>query len=158
MSLDINTPKGQISLQQEQEMLAIITKACPGFSTVQTPKWAAAEVDGLVVKGTAIAAIFESKCRDMTRDQLSRFGDEWLVTFEKLQKGAAIARSLCVPFVGYLYLVPDKKVLSVRIADEQGNFLPKIRLERTETQATTNGGQTTRTNAYISMATAKEFA
>lgn len=157
MSLDIATPKGQISLQQEQSMLAIIETGHPGFRAIQTHKDKPADVDGFIVHGQSIMAVFESKCRDMTREQLAKFGNEWLVTFEKLQKGALIARALCVPLVGYLFLVPDKKVLSVRLTDERGNYLPKIRIERTETQATTNGGEIVRTNAYIDMSSAKEI-
>ena len=159
MSLDINTPKGQESLAQEQEMLDLLHKAFPLATFAQTPKDLPADVDGFAIMGAnKVAAVFESKCRDMSRAQLSKFGDEWLVTFEKIQKGAQIAKSLCVPLVGYLYLVPDKKVLMVRIADENGNFLPKIRIERTETQATTNGGQIVRTNAYIDVSGAKVVA
>ena len=157
MSLDIATPKGQISLKQEGEMLDILLGACPGIKVLQTPKDQPADVDGVIARAGSIIAVFESKCRELTRTQLRNFGDEWLVTFEKLQKGALLAKSLCVPFIGYLYLVPDRRVLSVRIADDRGNFLPNIRIERTETQATTNGGQIIRTNAYIRMAGAREF-
>ena len=135
----------------------IIVGACPGVSVVQTPKSKPADVDGLIFRAGEVIAMYEAKCRDMTRDQLSRFGGEWLVTFEKLQRGADLARAMCVPLVGYLYLVPDKTVLSVRITNDQGQFLPKIRLERTETKECCNGGQIVRTNAYIDVSQARAF-
>jgi hypothetical protein len=159
MTLDINTPKGQESLQQEQEMLQIIKRSAPAFEFAQTPKEASAEVDGIVMKDRTLIAVFESKCRNMShKDLAGSFGNEWLITYEKLVKGASIARSFQIPFVGYLFLVPDKKVLSVVICNKNGDLIPKIRVERTETQKTINGGLVTRTNAYIDMETAKVFA
>lgn len=136
----------------------VIMGACPGISVIQTPKHLPADVDGVIVKGGEAIAVYEAKCRDMTRQQLAKFGNEWLLTFDKLQKGADIARSLCVPLIGYLYLVPDHVVLSVRLADRCGQFLPRMRLERTETQECCNGGQIVRTNAYIDVSVARVFA
>lgn len=158
MTLDINTPRGQESLAQEQEMLAIIRRNAPAFEFAQTPKEYSADVDGVVTKQNTLVAVFESKCRNMTQHDLSwNFDNEWLITYEKLVKGASIARAFQIPFVGYLYLIPDKKVLSTVICNKNGDLIPKIRIERTETQKTVNGGLVTRTNAYVSMETAKVF-
>lgn len=156
--LDINTPRGQKSLQHEQEMIGIICGACPGVSIVQTPKNSPADIDGVITKAGAIIGIYEAKCREMTRAQLAKFGNEWLVTFDKLQHGAEIARAFRVPLIGYLYLVPDRMVLSVRLTDDRGQFMPRMRLERTETQECCNGGQIVRTNAYIDVTVAKVIA
>ena len=113
-------------------------------------------MDGFTIKGDRITSCFESKCRKMTRRQLAQWGNEWLVTYEKIQHGATLARTLGVPFYGFLYLVPDGIILTVKIADKQGDFLPRIRLERTETQRTINGGKIVRTNAYIDISNATE--
>lgn len=158
MTLDINTPRGQESLAQEQEMLEIIKRTAPTFEFAQTPKDQSADVDGIVLKDRTLVAVFESKCRNMSHSDLIGFGNEWLITYEKLVKGASIARAFQIPFVGYLFLIPDKKVLSIILCNKNGDLIPKIRVERTETQKTCNGGLTTRTNAYISMETAKVFA
>lgn len=157
MSLDINTPKGQVSLSQEQQLIAAIESNYVGYRVIQTPKALDSEVDGFICKGTEIVGVMENKCRDMSQATLKRFGNEWLLTFEKITKGAALARSLRIPFIGYLYLVPDGIALAIKLSDEHGNLLPKIRIERTKTQATTNGGHAVRTNAYVCMDDAKQI-
>ena len=156
--MDINTPLGQESLAHEQEMLEIIRRHAPTFEFQQTPKEYAADVDGVVTKSNQLVAVFESKCRNMSMSDLLGYGNEWLLTYEKLVKGASIARAFQIPFVGYLFLIPDKTVLSTVICNKNGDLIPKIRIERTETQKTINGGSVTRTNAYVSMETAKVFA
>jgi hypothetical protein len=155
MSLDILTPKGQESAREEREMLDSLRVTFPDSLFVNTPKDDPAKVDGFTIKGDQITSCFESKCRNMSRSQLSRFGDEWLVTYAKIVHGATLAKTLCVPFYGFLYLIPDRMILVVKIADETGEFLPRIRLERTVTSRTINGGQLVRTNAYIDVTGAK---
>lgn len=155
MSLDINTPKGQLTLAQEQELIAKILEGKEGYQVIQTPKSEASDVDGFFCKGDQILMVMENKCRDMSLEQLKNWGNEWLVTYEKIVNGANVCKQLKVPFYGFLYLVPDKVALSIRLADKDGNFLPNIRLARTETQKTVNGGKVVRTNAYISMDGAK---
>ena len=156
--LDINTPKGQESLNDEQEAIEILSRSLPDLKFIQTTKERASAVDGFVLTNDVLCGFFECKSRDMSEKQLSSiFGNEWLVTFEKISKGAEIAKLFCVPFVGYLYLVPDKVVLSVQIANRYGNFMVPLRIENTETQKTVNGGKIIRTNAYISMLNAKRF-
>lgn len=156
MSLDILTPLGQKSALQERDMLDSLRITFPGSMFVNTPKNDPAKVDGFTIKGDQITSCFESKCRKMTRQQLSSWGDEWLVTYEKILHGAKLSRTLGVPFFGFLYLVPDSLILIVKITNSAGELLPKIRLDRTETQKTVNGGKIVRTNAYIDVSTATE--
>jgi hypothetical protein len=156
MSLDILTPKGQESAREEQEMLDSLRITFPSHMFVNTPKKNPSQVDGFTIKDDEITSCFESKCRDMTRRQLTTWGNEWLVTYDKILHGAMLAKSLCVPFNGFLYLVPDNLLIVVKIADEMGNFLPKIRLERTVTQRTINGGAMVRTNSYIDITGSRE--
>lgn len=144
-----------MSLDQEQELIGRIK--LQSVDVIQTPKTEPADIDGFVVKDGTIVAVLENKCRNMTTDILQKFGNEWLVTYEKIAKGADVAKRLRVPFVGALYLIPDNKVLLVTIADKMGNLLPRIRIQRSKTQETINGGEIVRTNAYISMDGAKEI-
>jgi hypothetical protein len=157
MNLDILTPLGQESAREEQEMLDSLRITFPDSMFVNTPKSDPAKVDGFTIKGDQITSCFESKCRKMTRRQLTQWGNEWLVTFEKIQHGAHLAKTLGVPFYGFLYLVPDSMILIVKIADHHGDLLPRIRLDRTETQRTINGGKIIRTNAYIDVTGAVEY-
>lgn len=157
--LDVLTVRGQVSVRQEAEMLRAVEAEFGGdIKCVLTPKDRPARVDGVLFRGGAVVGIFECKCRDTSRQQMRVWGDEWLVTFEKLQDGAHAARLLGVPFFGFLYLLRDRAGLVLRIADQNGCFLPDIRLGRTETQATINGGKIVRTNAYVSLSRAREIA
>jgi len=51
-------------------------------------------------------------------------------------------------------LVEDDLLLVQKIVDKDGNVVGNIRLEKTTTQATVNGGIATRTNAFIDMSKA----
>lgn len=158
MSLDINSPLGQNSLAQEQKLLRALEASFPNITIVQTIKRSPADVDGFGLKNGYIVFLFESKCRNLTRERLrNQFDDEWLLTFDKLMDGAEISKRLCIPFYGFLYLISDDKGLAIKLTDSNGQLQPQIRLERTETQRTINGGLITRTNAYVKVTNAKEF-
>lgn len=153
------TAKGQLSVAQEAELLRAIERIfTAGITCVPTPKNGPARVDGALVKAGVIEGVFETKCRDASRAQMREWGDEWLLTFDKLLDGANVARGLGVPLFGFLYLLRDRTGLALRLADADGYFLPAMRLARTETQATCNGGKIIRTNAYVSLAKAREFS
>lgn len=156
--LDINTPKGRIAAQQQAVALSIISaKTDVRFVTTVDDDAAAVDAFSLDESGR-ITSVLEVKSRDMSLDELQkRFTNEWLVTFEKLQKGAALGRLLCVPFGGVLYLTKDNTVLALTLSNKNGEFVAPIRICRTETQKTTNGGTIIRTNAYINMEQATEF-
>jgi hypothetical protein len=157
MNLDILTPRGQESVTQEQTLIRSFEAHFTEYKVTQTPKEKPSAVDGIIHRNGRIEGIFESKCRDATREQMRGWNDEWLVTFEKIRLGAELARNLCVKFTGLIYLTKSPVGLCVLIADEQGNIVPRVRLERTVTQKTINGGSIIRTNAYIDISDAKEF-
>lgn len=157
MSLDVNTPRGKESVRQEEEMLSLLKSAIPSYDFIHTPKDTAADVDGFMVQNNAVSGMFLSSCRVASRSQMRKWGDTWLLTFEKIQKATQLAKQLCVPVYGFIYLVPDKLVLVIKLVSVRGEIVPTMRIERTETQATINGGKTVRSNAYIDLSTAKEF-
>lgn len=159
MSLDIQTEKGQVSLEQEQILINSFERNYPDYLTIQTPKDEPSDVDGFIVSKSKneIVSVFETKCRNATLNQMKNWGNEWLVTYEKIVKGAEVARRLCVSFTGLLYLIDEPIGLVVKIADRDGNFLPKIRIEKTLTQRTINGGEVFRNNAFIDISTSSKF-
>jgi Holliday junction resolvase len=157
LSLDVNTPMGQFYVAKESVAITILEKHNPGVKYIHTPSESSSVVDLLAIRNGNLSAIGEVKSRNMTEAQLQTFDGEWLVTFEKLQEGARVAKALRVPFYGVLHLIPEDKVLVKRLADEDGQLLAKMRIERTQTQATCNGGQKIRTNAYIDMKGAKVY-
>lgn len=148
--MDILTLKGQITVMQEDEAVAAFVARYPEYSYARTPKDKPSPVDAILIRGGVISAVVETKCRNMSAETLrTSFKSEWLVTKQKIDDGIEIAKGLCVPYVGFLYLVPDKKLLFVRIWD--GEYKVNIRWAETATQATVNGGVANRLNAFIDM-------
>lgn len=155
--LDINTPRGRKAAQLQAEALSIVTDAC-GVRFVTTSDIDSAFIDAMAINAdNEVQAVAEVKSRDMTEAQLKRFGNEWLLTYEKILHGALIAKYLRVPFIGVLYLIPDAKVMTIVIADKDGELIAPIRINRTETQKTINGGKIIRTNAYLNMDSARIY-
>jgi hypothetical protein len=152
VSLDINTPRGQESVHEELEMLDIMKAVHKKYQFIQTPITKAALIDGMVIMDGKLVAIYESKCRRNTLKEFKNdFSSEWMVSFHKLQAGSQLAKALCVPFYGFLYLVPDKMVARIRITDEKGNFLPSILIGRKQTSKCCNGGTMMDTCGFISL-------
>jgi hypothetical protein len=145
--LDINTPKGQISLQQENKMLRRIEDYW-GAKIIETDKEKPSTVDGFLVKNNIIVGVFESKCRNLSLDELNGFGS-WLITAQKIEKGRLISEYVGAPFLGFLYLLKDDKIMFWKITDDTGVYLFDFEAMETETQATINGGRVVRKNAYL---------
>ena len=154
MGLDVNTPKGQATLVQEQEAAALLARM--GLTYCETNKAGSAAVDAILMKGKRIMYVAEAKCRSMDRGTLmGTWGGEWLVTYDKIAKLAQCAALLRVPALGLLYMTKEPVLAVVRIANEDGEFERHMRIERTRTQATVNGSSANRVNAYIDMRGAK---
>lgn len=156
MSLDINTPKGKVAAVYQRTALEVLESAT-GYGFSMTADDDSADIDAILTKDGFAVAVAEVKSRDMTLSQLERFGNEWLVTFTKIIAGSQMASMLRVPFVGILYLIPEQKVMTIRIADENGETCVPFRVDRTITQKTINGGRVSRVNAYIDMKNAKIY-
>lgn len=151
MSLDVLTPKGQESAAQEVEQLEILSKADASVAFIHTPKDEPSDVDGFISRNGTVTGMFMSSCRKATREQMRKWGDEFILTNDKVVKATQLAKQLCLPVYAFLYLVPDKVVLVQTLVNKRGEVMPKLRVERTRTQATINGGSVERSNAYISL-------
>jgi hypothetical protein len=150
-NLDVNTKRGQKSLEYEQRSVWLFENKYPQMTYAQTPKDSSAAVDAVIVNGRDIVGVVEQKSRNMTYRQLCNWDKEWLVTKSKIDNGRNAALSLGVPFIGFLYLIPDDLLLMQFITTKEGTYVPEIRYEVTATQATINGGLIERENAFISM-------
>lgn len=152
MSLDINTVRGQISLEQEREVQDIIKK-CWNVEIIETPKSTSAKCDGFLVRNNEIIALFETKCRyDMGYSDLVDRGS-WLITYDKILECKKLSEMLQVPFIGFLYLAPksskERVLLFWKITDNEGKFVFEFDVYDQETQKTINGGTIVRKNAYL---------
>lgn len=157
--MDILTPRGQETLRQEREATSLFCNTFSGFGFVETPKDRPADIDGFILHdGYAISGV-EVKCRNMSRDELfNRFNGRWLVTHDKIERCISLCRRVGVDLRGFLYLVPDKVLLIVPIWSYTRGLVCDIELDHTKTQATVNGGEALRLNAYIDVAGAKLIA
>tara|TARA_R100000234_G_scaffold119999_1_gene104757 strand:- start:427 stop:897 length:471 start_codon:yes stop_codon:yes gene_type:complete len=155
VGLDINTERGQRSLKYERIMLDRIKNSF-SVDLVETDKSMDAKVDGLVLKDGQLMGIFESKCRDMNYVQFQQH-KSWLVTFDKLLDGKKLSQMLRVPFLGFLYLIPDQMIFYWKITDETGEFNFDFKVRKTKTQRTINGGEAIRVNAYLPNEYASEI-
>ena len=63
--------------------------------------------------------------------------------------GKNLSKMLCVPFIGFLYLIKDKIVMYWKITDSKGEFEFDFEIKKTKTRKTINGGEAIRTNAYL---------
>lgn len=158
--MDILSERGQQTLQDEQEAVEIWHRHFPELRYMETPKDQPAIVDAVIANSSnRIVCVTETKCRyDM---DLSKFmGDyegRWLITYDKVNSARKVAAALCVPLVGFLYIVPSRTLLYKKLTDANGQFTCDMQIAETFTQATCNGGVALRENAYIDMNTAKQL-
>lgn len=160
MRLDINTERGQETARQELEAAALFEKSFPGVAYIHTPKRKPADYDSVLVKSGAIIAVVAMRCcakYDLATFRSNRFGNKLLISFHKLLKGVDAARINCVPFTVMVYFPTDRVLLCQRVWEPEAGFKVGFRVEKTKTQATVNGGEAIRDNAYIDMDSAAEL-
>ena len=160
MKLGVLSPKGQASLVQEAKAAEIFRSHNPDLTYITTPKDKPSRIDGVLVdKNGVIRAVVEAKSRygiSLANFQ-RKFHNEWLITYEKLATAANVAQLFHVPLVGFLYLVEDKTLLTIQLADQWGHFSQPFRVEKTETTKDINVGSTFRNNAFVKMDKARVF-
>lgn len=160
MGLDVLTPAGQQTVRDEDRAAAIWECHNPGFRYCRTPKDSTSSVDAVITdKAGLVRGVVEAKCRyGLTERKFQAdFNNEWLVTMDKIVRGASAARMLCVPYFGFLFLVDVGVLLTRKIADSDGQFCVPFRCDNTATRKTVNGGEAHRANAYIDMTACRIF-
>jgi hypothetical protein len=150
--MDILTPKGQKTRQQEDRAIEIWLSHYPDCPYIHTPKDKPATVDAVLCNKGSIKAVVETKCRDFSYETFKRkFQGNLLISYEKIIKAADIASSMCVPLVVFLYMVEDDSLLYQKIWEPGVGWTCTILIRPTWTQATVNGGKALRSNAFIHM-------
>ena len=133
-----------------------------GIDYVQTPKDSEAVCDAVLVKNGLIFGVAETKCRyDIPTIEhfFVKYEGTWLITYSKLTRNTEIADRLCVPLFGILFLVEPQVFLVKRLYDGRNHeLLVEMDVKRTTTQKTINGGNAVRSNAYIDMKGAVQYA
>lgn len=114
----------------------------------------ASSIDALFTREGVLLSIAEIKVRAMTWRELVALGS-LVITFDKLQRGRALARALAVPFDVFAGLA-DGAIVWFRVADATGAWaLTPPRIARTVTAKSCNGGTATRANAYLDVRAAR---
>jgi len=155
--VDILTPKGQRSRLQEIKAVELWHQQYPSLRYCETPKDKPAVVDAILVRDGIVVGVVETKCRSvLTMDKFRHhFDEQWLVTAEKIRKGAKVAEFLHVPFIGFFYLAKEDALYFETLWKPNKGWNVKIETKMSKTQATVNGGKIVRENAYIDMTNAK---
>lgn len=153
--LDINTPKGQQSLEQERVLLDALRNKLKA-EIIETDKELDAVVDGIIHVNGVLRGIIECKCRDLSETELIAF-ETWLITYRKLQEAAKISKALRTPLFGAVYCLKDNRVAFWKLTDDTGQFIVNFDVKETKTKRTINGGTTVRANAFIPVSEASWF-
>jgi hypothetical protein len=143
--LDCETPRGQVFLAREQRIAALCAEAWHATVMHAAPP---RTIDALFAHDAYLYRVAEIKTRDMTWDDLQRFGS-YLVTFDKLLAGRDLGVRLQVEYVLVVGLL-DATVWWP-ITDAKGAWTADLRVQQTETRATCNGGSAVRANAYVCL-------
>lgn len=159
--LDIETPKGQKTLEQERHMIASFHKTFPSYHYYETDKTRDSVNDGIILRPSRneIVAVTEAKCRNCTVEDITvHWCNEWLITWKKVRRNADLAREMRLNLVGILYCVKSGVALMKKLYDGNSDvWLTDFRTAHTETQRTINGGRVVRENAFINMEGAFRF-
>jgi len=155
--MDIKTPKGRQTLADEAKAASLFSTVYPQFTYCQTPKDAPATVDAILVQDGEIRAVVETKCRyDMTFVQLLVEREaQYLISFRKILTGQVVSKHLGVPFLIFVYLVPQDILIVTKITDDSGEIVCKMQVTERLTQRTVNGGTIRKTVALIDMENSK---
>lgn len=152
--MDILTERGQATLEAERRAVQLLHSRFPDLQYIETDKDTPARVDAILLRDSKVFGVVETKCRyNMTLEYFQTvYKSEWLVTYEKIAVGRSMAMAMHVPLIGMLYIVDSDVLLVQRLCEPSGLYTVTMRLESTVTQATVNGGEALRTNAYIKLA------
>jgi hypothetical protein len=157
--VDILTERGQQYQLYAEEAARLFNGTQGKTHSVFLTNWRKPiPVDGMMVShaNQRVSGVVEIKCREMGLGVFrSRFNNEWLITNQKLVEAQRIAQGFSVPLYGFLYLIHDGTLLVQRLTDDDGQFFNVLRTEKTKTQATCNGGEAERVNAFINMTNAR---
>jgi len=158
--MDIDTPRGQKSLEYERECIQLFCDLYPQYRYLETDKRLPASIDGVMYLHSQnfMAAAVEVKCRNMTKSELfGKYNGEWLLTYGKLKRGKKLSEFLCLPFIGMVYLIPEKTILTIKLTDNRGNYIVDFNVRESATTKSINDhDMELGENAFIPMKGAKE--
>ena len=155
-SLDCLTPEGQKWIARQSRIVKIIAQTF-GVSAIEMSHDPAATIDVQFYRDSHLKAIAEIKCRNMSLDQLRSYGS-YLITDDKLSRGADISRTLEVPMYLFVGLRRDHRIVYWKVTDHDGASIINIDRRSTFTKRTCNDARPiTRMNAYLPLSSMHEL-
>ena len=144
--LDCETEKGKSYIQKEQ----LVSDQIAQLTQAEAVKLGsnATHVDRLFIRDGKSVCIAEIKVRNMSLPQLEKFGS-YLISYHKIDRGVLISSLLHVPFMLFVYLIGSDDIVYWTISTNEGKEVCNYVVQQTDTQATCNGGQALRENAYL---------
>jgi len=128
--LNCQKPRGLEALRQNRIAIKAIERdTALRFLPIADDK--PSRIDGFVWNqntGT-ITGIYEVKSRNYSRAKLeSTYGNQWMISWSKLQAALDITKHTKLPFWGVLHLEPDGIVLMVEIFNENATWGCNVQL------------------------------
>lgn len=155
--LDVRTEKGR-----RAEMLArqaILKLQKPGQVFAWYPESNYYPVDGFIVQGNDITALFECKAREMSYSDgkltyKGRAYDSIILSESKIINGTKMAKEMCLDFYLVAYMALSNHCLIFKLYDHRQGKVIDYEAKIISTQATVNGGEARRSNAFLKVCNA----
>lgn len=153
--LAVHSEAAQPFNRAERQLSAAIMQKF-GVSVIRTGE-PHAPIDALWVRMGQCVGCSEHKVRRTSREEIRQMGDTYLITEQKLLDGAQAGSLLGVPFYVVALLMPDAMAYVWQITNAMGEPQVAWEARETKTQATCEGGEALRVNAYLPFAQAVEM-
>jgi len=152
--LGVKTEKG--ALAEELVRKAVLRLQKPGSVFAWFPKHNYFPVDGFIVKGNDITALFECKIRyaalnggDIVFDE--KVYDSLIISEDKIKTGVDLAKKMEVDFFLIAYLELSGHYLVFKIFDVATKTVIPYQAKSTWTKESINGGTAFRQNAFLKV-------
>ncbi len=141
--LDCQTEKGQVYISHENWTANWIEDRANGKTKLRKFKELTSRADRVAFSiSGAKQALIEIKARNMTLNQLNNWGNEYMISEDKINKCQKLSVKYKIPFFVFVNLIDDKYILRLKVLNNKGEFVIPYRIEYDkETQSTCNGGK-----------------
>ena len=129
--LNCQTPAGLEALRQNRIALKAIERQT-GFEFLGISNDEPSRIDGFIFDPAEgiITGIYEVKTRRYGLHKLrTTFGNEWMISWSKIQAALEVTRHTKLPFYGVLHLFDDNIVMMVEILNHKASWVAKHKIE-----------------------------
>jgi hypothetical protein len=154
--MDVLTPKGQKTVEQERRAVEIWLKHFPNYLYIETPKDRPAVIDAVISLNGVMQAAVETKCRNTTLDEFrNKHNSESMINYDKFLTMSKAADLLQIPLVIFMYMVTEDVLLYDTVWDSKEGWLRHVTIKHMFAKATINQGKVKKLCAFIDMKGAK---